>query len=89
MTLGNIVDSNGPLVLPNFPPGHTFVVTSNLMQILTARGLLCGHVCHRLEGIPSIIDRRCLYIVHRAALQLNPYLVQLRDVFLAKYFTVS
>ena len=33
----NIADSEGPLVLPSLPPGHTFVVTSSLMQMLTAR----------------------------------------------------
>ena len=31
--------SNGPLRLPPLPQGHTFVVTSSLMQMLTARGL--------------------------------------------------
>ena len=35
----NITNSDGPLVLPPLPPGHTFVVTSSLMQMLTARGL--------------------------------------------------
>ena len=34
----NITDSDGPLVLPPLPQGHTFVVTSSLMEILTARG---------------------------------------------------
>ena len=29
----NIADSDGPLVLTPLPPGHTFVVTSRLMQI--------------------------------------------------------
>ena len=38
----NINDSDGPLVLSPLPHGHTFVVTSNLMQILTARGLFSG-----------------------------------------------
>ena len=38
----NIADSDGPLVLPSLPPGHTFVVTSSLMQMLTARGLFSG-----------------------------------------------
>ena len=38
----NIADSDGPLVLPPLPPGHTFVVTSSLMQILTTRGLFSG-----------------------------------------------
>ena len=35
----NIADSDGPLVLPPLPIGHTFVVTSSLMQMLTTRGL--------------------------------------------------
>ena len=35
----NIVDSDGPLVLPHLPLGHTFVVTSSLMQMFTAKGL--------------------------------------------------
>ena len=38
----NITDSDGPLVLPTLPTGHTFVVTSSLMQMLTARGLFSG-----------------------------------------------
>ena len=38
----NIADSDGPLVLPSLPPGHTFVVTTSLMQILTARCLFSG-----------------------------------------------
>ena len=35
----NITHSDGPLVFPPLPHGHTFVVTSSLMQMLTARGL--------------------------------------------------
>ena len=38
----NIADSDGPLVLPPLPQGHTFVVTSSLMHMLTARGLFSG-----------------------------------------------
>ena len=38
----NIADSDGPLVLPPLPTGHTFVVTSSLMQMLFARGLFSG-----------------------------------------------
>ena len=38
----NIADSDGPLVLPPLPPGHNFVVTSSLMQMLTARCLFSG-----------------------------------------------
>ena len=38
----NIADSDGPVVFPPLPTGHTFVVTSSLMQMLTARGLFSG-----------------------------------------------
>ena len=37
----NNADSNDPLVLPPLPQGHTFVVTSSLMQI-NAKGLFSG-----------------------------------------------
>ena len=38
----NIADSDGPLVLPPLPTGHTFVVTSILMQMFITRGLFSG-----------------------------------------------
>ena len=38
----NITDSDGLLVLPPLPKGHTFMVTISLMQMLTARGLFSG-----------------------------------------------
>ena len=38
----NIADSDGPVVLSPLPQGHTFVVTSSLMQMLIARGLFLG-----------------------------------------------
>ncbi|KAH0725498.1 hypothetical protein KY284_001363 [Solanum tuberosum] len=38
----NIEDFDGPIVLPPLPPRHTFLVTSSLMQMLTARGLFSG-----------------------------------------------
>ena len=64
----NINDSEGPLVLPSLPQGHTFMVTSILMQMLTARGLFSGlpsedphphitklrSVCKNCVGIPNI-----------------------------------
>ena len=37
-----IEDSDGPLVFPPLPPGHTFVVTRSLIHTLTARGLFLG-----------------------------------------------
>ena len=39
----NIADSDGPLVLPPLPQGHSFMVTSSLMQILTTRDLFRGY----------------------------------------------
>ncbi|WMV32740.1 hypothetical protein MTR67_026125 [Solanum verrucosum] len=38
----DITDSDAPIVLHPLPPGHTFVVTSSLMQMLTTRGLFSG-----------------------------------------------
>ena len=38
----DITDCDGPLFLPSLPHGHNFVVTSSLMQMLTARGLFLG-----------------------------------------------
>ncbi|TMW90849.1 hypothetical protein EJD97_015143 [Solanum chilense] len=38
----NITDSDEPLVLPSLPPGHTFIVTSSLMQMSTVKGLFRG-----------------------------------------------
>ena len=35
----NITYSNGPLLLPPLPQGHTFVVTTRFMHMLTAGGL--------------------------------------------------
>ena len=35
----NITYSYGTLILPNLPQGHTFMVASSLMQMITVRGL--------------------------------------------------
>ena len=40
----NIADYDGPLVLTPLPPGHTFVVTSILMQMLTAEVCFQGYL---------------------------------------------
>ena len=75
----NIADSDGPLVLPPLPTGHTFVVTSSLMRMLTARGLFSGlpsedphahiakvrAVCKSCLGsVSSLTDGRGCYTVH-------------------------
>lgn len=36
----NIFKSERPVVLPPLPPGHTFVVISSLMQMLTTMGVI-------------------------------------------------
>lgn len=46
----NIAYSDGPLVLPPLPMGHTFVVTSSLMKLLTTRDLFLGLVLDNLHG---------------------------------------
>ena len=38
----NIKYFDGPLVLPPLPQGHTFMVTSSWMQMLTTKGLYTG-----------------------------------------------
>ena len=40
----NITDSDGPLVFPPLQEGHTIVVSSSLMQMLTARCLFSGYI---------------------------------------------
>ena len=64
----NIGDSDGPLVLPPLPPGHTFVVTSSLMQMLNARGLFSGlsfeFGCNRAKSISSLTYGRGWYMLH-------------------------
>lgn len=64
----NTTDSDGPLVLPPLPHGYTFVLTSSMMQMLTARGLVSGRpfdvphahiaklrsMCKSCVGMPDI-----------------------------------
>ena len=64
----NITESDGTLVLPPLPKGHTFVVTSSLIQMLTARDLFSrlpfedlhahisklGSVCKSCLGRPDL-----------------------------------
>ena len=64
----NIKYFDGPLVLPPLPQGHTFMVTSSWMQMLTTKGLYTGlpskdphahmdklrSVCKRCEGRPDL-----------------------------------
>ncbi|TMW81748.1 hypothetical protein EJD97_008030 [Solanum chilense] len=76
----DVHDSDGPLVLPPLPPGHTFVVTSSLMQIITARGLKVFPLSLTVE-----------VAIWFTELPFNSIFTwnQLRDVFLPHYYPVS
>ena len=66
----NITYSNGPLVQPPLPRGHTFVVTSSLMQMLIAKGLFFGlpledphdHIAKLRSVFKSSVGRPDFYI---------------------------
>ena len=61
----NIIDSDGPFVIPPLPLGHTFVVTSSLIQMLTATCLfsrlpfedLHAHIANLISGRKSCVGR--------------------------------
>ena len=67
----NIVDSDGPLFLPPLPQGHSFVVTSSLMQILTARGLFSGLPSEDLHAHIAKVRVVCKSCVERPDLDLD------------------
>ena len=67
----NIADSDGPLVLPPLPTGHTFVVTSSLMQMLTARGLFSGLPYEDPHSHIAKVSAVCKTCVGRADLDLD------------------
>ena len=75
----NIAESDGPLVLPPLPTGHTFVVTISLMQMLTARGLFSGLPSEEPHAHISKVRAVCESCVGRPDLDL--YVIGLR-VFL-------
>ena len=96
----NITDSDGPVFFHPLPHGHTFVVNSRLMQMLTATGLFS--VCKSCLGRPNlnmdVIGLRVFSISlkEEAAIWFTELLYnsiytcnQLRDVFLARYYPVS
>ena len=72
----NIADSDGPLVLPPLPTGHTFVVTSSLMQMLTARGLFSGLPSEDPHAHIANVRAVCKSCVGRPNLDL--YVISLR-----------
>ena len=72
----NITDSDGPLALPLLPQGHTFVVTSSLMQMLTARGLFSGLSSEDPHAHIAKVSLVCKSCVGRP--NLNMYIIGLR-----------
>ena len=112
----NITDLDGPLFLQHLSQGHSFMVISSLMQVLTARGLFSGlpsedphaHIaklrlaCKSCVWRPDmdmdVIGLRVLLVslIREAAIWFTDLLYnsiytwdQLRDVFLARYYSVS
>lgn len=67
----NIAYSDGPLVLPPLPTGHTFVVTSSLMQMLTARGLFSGLPSEDPHAHIAKVRAVCKSCVGRSDLDLD------------------
>ena len=67
----DIADSDGPIVLPPLPPGHTFVVTSSLMQMLTARGLFSGSPSEDPHAHLAKLRVVCKSCVGRPDLDMN------------------
>ena len=67
----NITDSDGPLVLPPLPHGHTFMVTCNLMPIPTARGLFLGIPLEDTHTHIAKLGFVCKSCVRRPDLDIN------------------
>ena len=67
----NIADSDGPLVFPPLPIGHTFLVTSSLMQMLTARGLFLGLRSEDPHAHIAKVRAMCKSCVGRTDLDLD------------------
>ena len=67
----NIADSDGPLVLPPLPTGHTFVVTSSLMQMLTAIGLFLGQPSEDPHAHIAKVRAMCKSCIGRPDLDLD------------------
>ena len=67
----NITDSDGPLVFPPLPQGHTFVVMNSLMQMLTTRGLFLGLPSEDLHAHIAKVRVVCKSYVGRPYLDLD------------------
>ena len=66
-----INDFDGPLVLPPLSHGLTFVVTSSLMQMLTARGLFLGLPLEYPHAHLANLRAVCKSCVGRPDLDMN------------------
>ncbi|XP_049368382.1 uncharacterized protein LOC125833276 [Solanum verrucosum] len=67
----NTVESEGPIVLPPLPPGHTFMVTRSLMQMLTTRGLFSGLASEDPHGHMARLRSVCKSCVGRSKSELD------------------
>ena len=67
----NITDSDGPLVLPPLPHGHTFMVTSSLMHILITRVLFSGLPFEDPHAHIAILRSVCKSCVGRPDLDMD------------------
>lgn len=67
----NINEFDGHLVLPPIPPGNTFVVTRNLISMLTASALLVGMEWEDLHANMAKLRRVCKIVVGRPNLDMD------------------
>ncbi|TMW96088.1 hypothetical protein EJD97_007942, partial [Solanum chilense] len=96
---GNVItDSDGSLVLCSLPQWHTFVISSSLMQMLTARGLFSWIPFEDPHDHIAKLRLLCKSYVGRPGLYMNVIVLRvfplsltgedLRDVFLTSYYPV-
>ncbi|WMV38113.1 hypothetical protein MTR67_031498 [Solanum verrucosum] len=67
----NATESEGHIFLPLLPTGHTFVVTSSLMQMLTARGSFSGMASDDPHGHMAKLSSVCKSFVGRPNLDMD------------------
>jgi len=65
------VESTSAIVLPSLPQGHSFVVTNNLMQMLTSRGLFHGLPSEDPYAHMSKLKSVCMSSVGRPDLDMD------------------
>lgn len=67
----NTVEFEGPIIFPSLPPGHTFVLTSSQMQILTTRGSFYSQASENTHGHMSKLRSVCKSCVQRPDLDMT------------------